>query len=59
MSGKRAPKGQSKNSQVKEPGTDVSLESECTPKKQGALLKAETAESFRYDNRAVRNQEKT
>ena len=31
--GTREPKGQ--NSQVKEPGTDVSLESDITPKKQG------------------------
>ena len=33
--GIREPKGQ--NSQVKEPGTDVSLESEVTPKKQGCF----------------------
>jgi hypothetical protein len=33
--GQRAPKGQFKNSQVKEPDTDVSLESKYTPKKQG------------------------
>ena len=51
LKGRREPKGQ--NSQVKEPGADVSLESELTPKKQGAFRRAEAAESFRYHNRAA------
>ena len=45
----REPKGQrykSINSQVKVPGTDASLESGNTPKKQGSF-RMQTAESFR------------
>ena len=47
--GMREPKGQrekSINSQVKVPGTDASLESGNTPKKQGSF-RMQTAESFR------------